>query len=190
MDPARRRLAYLRFAIGFAGWVAATTLFLSGTYEAFSIDGARAFLEANGPWGPLAFVAIFAGLQPWGLSAHILVITAGMVWSPLAAVPLSMLGALGASTTAYGFANYFGREWVQARLPERLRAYDDRLRQRGLTTVVVLRLFCYTFAPLQFLFGVSSVRLSTVLLGSLIGLLPGIAIEVLLGAEIYEWLTG
>lgn len=189
MEASRRRYAYWRFVIGFSIWLAMTALFLSGTFESFSIDGVREFIEANGPLGPLAFIAIFAALQPWGFSAHILVITAGMMWPPVVAISLSLVGTMAATCTAYLFARHVGREWVQARLPERLRRYDDRLAQRGLRTVVILRLFCYTFAPLQFLFGVSSVRLSTVLLGSVIGLLPGVVIEVLMGAEIYAWMS-
>ncbi len=83
-----------------------------------------------------------------------------------------------------------GRDWVQSRLPHRFRGYDERLATRGFRTVLVMRLLFYTFAPVQFLFGVSQVRYRDVLAGSALGLIPMLLAEVAVGVGLLAWLAG
>ncbi len=169
---------------------AVVALIASGAHERLSTEGVRTWVAEAGPWGPLLFLALFAALQPFGLSAHAFIIAAGLIWPPLQALALSFSGALLATSVSFGFARYVGHDWVQPRLPEKLRAYDDRLAMRGFRTVVLLRLLFFSFAPLQLMFGVSRVRFRDVLAGSAVGMLPLMVAETWLGGSLVEWLLG
>lgn len=151
-------------------------------------EQAREQLRASGFWGPLIFLGAFAALQPLGVASHVFIIAAALVWDPWLALPLSWAGAVIAGCVAFGFARFVGRSWVQEHIPKRLEGYDERLALRGFQTVFLLRLMFFTFGPLQLLFGVSKVRFVPFLLGSMLGLLPWIAIETLFGGSVIEWL--
>lgn len=150
----------------------------------------RAWLLESGAWGFLAYVAAFSLLQPVGLASHLFVVTAALVWDPWVALALSWLGALGAGSVAFGFARYVGREWVQRRMPPRLRRWDERLAERGFRTVLVMRLLLFTFGPMQLLFGVSRVRYAPFLVASAVGLVPMLAAETWLGGSVVAWALG
>lgn len=173
--------------------IALALLYVGLIVAVFALDidpaQARDALRDSGPWGPIGFVVAFAALQPLGVASHAFILAAALVWSPWLALPLSWTGAVLAGCVAFGFARTVGRDWVQARLPRRLRGYDERLATRGFRTVLVLRLLLFTFGPMQLMLGVSRVRFAPFLLGSVIGLLPWIALETIAGGLLSEMLT-
>jgi uncharacterized membrane protein YdjX (TVP38/TMEM64 family) len=179
---------WLRFALGLAILAVAVALLASGVHESLSPEAIRARLLGLGPWGPVLFVLTFAGLQPFGISAHIFIIGASLVWSPGLGALLSWIGALVASAAAFGFARYMGRGWVQRRLPDRMRAWDDRLARQGFRTVLLLRVLFFTFGPMQLMLGVSRVRFVPFLTASALGLAPMIVLESYVGASLVTWL--
>ena len=190
MDPARARRRWLRFVLGLAILGGVIALLLSGVIEDLSPAAIRGYLLDSGAWGPALFLLAFAALQPFGLSAHVFIVGAALVWPPLLALSLSWAGAVLAGCASFWFARFMGREWVQARLPERVRRYDERLATRGFETVLVMRLLLFTFGPMQLMFGVSRLRFVPFLLASAIGLLPMIAVESFVGAGVVDWLFG
>lgn len=169
---------------------AVLTLLFGGFYEDLEGDQIRAWLQASGVWGPIVFLVAFALLQPVGLSAHVLIIAASLVWPAELALPLSWAGATLAGCTAFGFARFVGHGWVQQRIPERLVGYDEALATKGFRTVLALRLTFFTFAPMQLMFGVSRVRFIPFVSGTALGLLPLVAAETLVGASLVDWLSG
>lgn len=150
----------------------------------------RAWLLESGAWGLLAYAAAFSLLQPVGLASHLFVVTAALVWSPWIALGASWVGALGAGTVAFAFARYVGRDWVQQRMPAKLRGWDERLAAQGFRTVLVMRLLLFTFGPMQLLFGVSRVRYGPFVAASALGLVPMLAAETWLGGNVVAWLMG
>lgn len=188
MKPNRARAKWFKLALGLLFLAAVLTVLFGGLYEDLDAGQVRAWLQASGIWGPLVFVLAFAVLQPVGLSAHVFIIAASLVWSPALALPLSWTGATLAGCTAFGFARFIGRDWVQGRIPERVQGYDEALVTKGFRTVLVLRLTLFTFGPMQLMLGVSKVRLRPYVLGTALGLLPLVAAETLIGASLVEWL--
>lgn len=148
----------------------------------------QAWLRQAGVWGILAFVAAFALLQPLGVAAHVFIVVAALVWAPWVALVASWSGAVLAGCVAFAFARTVGREWVQARLPPRLRVWDERLAARGFRTVLTMRLVLFTFGPMQLMFGVSRVGFVAFVAGSALGLLPMIAAETWVGGSVVQWL--
>jgi uncharacterized membrane protein YdjX (TVP38/TMEM64 family) len=163
-------------------------LLSSGALSGLSAEEMKAQLLASGPWGPIGFVIAFGLLQPLGLSSHLFIVAAALVWGPVLGMSLSWLGILVGSTVAFVFARWMGRDWVQKRLPARLRRWDNALGQRGFRTVLVMRLLLFTFGPMQLMLGVSTVRFVPFFLGSALGVLPLLALESWVGAGVVQWL--
>ncbi|MBX7084688.1 MAG: VTT domain-containing protein [Nannocystaceae bacterium] len=176
-----------RVAVGLALLAAVAAVLWWGA-AGLSASAVRQQLLDSGPWGPVLFVAAFAALQPFGVSAHVFIVAAALVWAPQWAAALSWLGVMLAGCVAFGVARWMGRGWVQARLPARLRQWDDRLAAHGFRTVLVMRLLFFTFGPMQLMLGVSQVRFGAFLLGSAIGLAPVVVVESFVGGNLARWL--
>lgn len=182
------RSRWPRVVVGVLLLAAIVAFFVSGVGGSLSAAEIKAWLLASGPWGPALFVIGFGLLQPLGLSSHLLIVAAALVWAPALGMAFSWLGILLGSTAAFVFARWMGRDWVQKRLPARLRRWDDALAHRGFRTVLVLRLALFTFGPMQLMLGVSKVRFVPFLLATAIGVLPLLALESWVGAGLVEWL--
>lgn len=146
---------------------------------------ARALVE-TGPWGQLAFVGAYTVLQPFGVPGTVFVVAAPLIWPWQTAFALSMAGTMAASVVGFWFARFVARDWVSARIPARLRKYDEALARSALETVIVLRLLLWMPQALHFFFGVSKVSFWTHFWGSLIGYVPPLLLVSYLGAEMFD----
>ena len=142
-------------------------------------SGGRAEVEEG-----LAFVGLYALLQPLGVRSVFFLLGAPLIWAPVHAVLWSWIGAVVASVIAFGFARFVARDWAQGRAPERVRKLDDRLEQDGFRVVTLLRLVFYTTPALQFALGISRVRFRPFLLGTIVGVLPFTLLMTLFGAQL------
>jgi len=146
---------------------------------------ARRLVEM-GAWGYLAFVLAYAVLQPFGVPGTIFIMAAPLIWSWQTAFVLSMIGTMFASIIGFSFARFLARDWVSARIPARLRAYDEALARDAFMTVVFLRLILWMPQVLHYFFGVSKVGFWTHFWGSLIGYVPPLLFVSYLGGEIFD----
>ena len=83
-------------------------------------------------------------------------------------------------------ARFLAREWVSARIPVRLRRYDDALERNGFQTVFLLRLILWMPQVLHSFFGVSKVGFWTHFWGSFIGYVPPLLAVSYLGGEMFD----
>jgi uncharacterized membrane protein YdjX (TVP38/TMEM64 family) len=133
----------------------------------------RESLLRLGAIGFVAYVLAFALLQPLSpLPGVAFMIGASLLWPRPVAVTLSLVGATLASVTGFAFARFVARDWVERRIPPRLRSYDDELARRGFVTVLVLRLLLWTNQGLNAFFGLSRVRFSTHVLATFLAYVP------------------
>ncbi|NUP04498.1 MAG: TVP38/TMEM64 family protein [Polyangiaceae bacterium] len=127
-------------------------------------------------WGFLLFVLVFSFISPFGLPGLALVIGATYVWPRPIAYGLSLAGAMGASAVGFGFARFIGRDWVSARLPERIRRYDVWIEKRGWLATAGLRAIFLMHPLLHALFGISRMKFAPYMLGCAIGYIPALAV--------------
>lgn len=183
--PRRQRVARLVLGAGIvAGLVVAWRL---GAFETFGEPRKVAdALVAMGPLGMLAFVVAYAALQPFGVPGTAFIVAAPLIWPWQTAFLLSMTGTMAASVVGFSFARFVARDWVLARVPARLRKYEESLERSALLTVVVLRLLLWMPQALHFFFGVSRVPFWTHFWGSLIGYVPTLLVVSYLGGEMFD----
>ena len=157
--------------------------FASGAHRQVDEEAIRTQIRALGPLGPLAFVLAFCLVQPLGPSGHIFAVAASLVWSPVLAFGLALVGGVGSQVVGFLFYRYVAADWARSRIPERLLAYEARLVERPIRTVSMIRLFTFTAPLVSALLGVSRVRFVPMLIGTTVGLAPTVAFDVLFLTE-------
>jgi uncharacterized membrane protein YdjX (TVP38/TMEM64 family) len=135
-----------------------------------------------GPFGPLVFILVAMLLCPVFLLGPP-VWASGAIWPLPLAILYSFVASLAASLLTNGFARLLGQSWAQKHVPDKLRRYEDRLEARPIRTVVLLRILLWANPLVDLLVGVSRASFRAYLLGTLIGLAPTTAFQVILGKK-------
>ena len=177
----------LKIAIAAAVAALVAWVYVSGAYEQFDPATMRDWVRAAGPWGAALFIASYAVLQPFGVNGLVFLLSAPMIWNPSEAFLLNWAGTVGTGLFSYAGARFFVRDWLQARLPQRVRRFDERLETHGFRTVLLLRLVFYTTPSVQWALGVSRVRFAPFLLASVLGVAPFTLGTTLLGVRVAAW---
>jgi len=151
-------------------------------------EQARASIAAMGPWAWLAFVVAYAVLQPFGVPGTVFILVAPLLWPWPVAFALSMVGTMAASVVGFSFARFVARDFVAARIPARVRKYDEALEKRAFATVLLLRLVLWMPPWLHFFFGVSRVSFWTHFWASLLGYVPSLLVTAYFGQRVFVWM--
>lgn len=161
--------------------------FVLGGYSWLRGDGnVERLLTETGIVGPLIFVAAMWLTQPLGIPGLVFMAPAGIVWSTPLAIALAWIGNMGASYIAFSFARWFARDWVSERIPLRMRDFDDRIESGGIWPVVLLRVVFGQLPPADWLLGVTKVSTRNFVIGTGIGIIPGVVLFVVAGGGILE----
>ncbi len=146
-----------------------------------------AWAEQLGPWGPAALGAMCVVAAVLLLPGSVLTIGTGFLYG----VPLGFLvvwiGDLLGACIAFGIGRTVVREWVMRRMAgnEKFIALDEAVGEHGFKIVFLTRLSpVFPFGLLNYSFGASRVSCRQYVLGSLLGLIPGIVLYVYIGASL------
>ncbi len=187
--PPPGSFGWIRLALLVLFVVGVVAAFVFGDVDRFEPARLRADLLAMGVWAPVALLGIFWFVQPFILSSHALILAATLVWGPVETFLIGWFGTIGSGVTSYVFARFVARDWVQRRMPKRLHKFDRGLEEHGLRTVVVLRVLFFTTHPVQMMLGASRVRFWPFLIGSAIGFVPGVLLDVVIGRSVLTWIV-
>jgi len=164
--------------------------YFGGVFEDFrDVETARATLASWGTWAYVLYFVSFSLLEPLGVPALMFIIPASIVWGPWIALGLSLPGGVCAGILGFTFARFLARDWVASRLPARLRRFDDRLGENAFATVALVRMVFFLFPPAHWLLGLSRVRFVPFVLGTAVGLVPGLLASAFLGGGFAQWVV-
>jgi uncharacterized membrane protein YdjX (TVP38/TMEM64 family) len=132
-------------------------------------------LETLGPWGPVAFIALYVLGSIAFVPGALLTLVAGAVFGLWRGALIVFTGAVLGSSAAFAIARTVGRNRVAAWLArdERMAAVGRAVAGKGFTVVLLLRLSpVFPYNLLNYALGLSGIRYRDFLMGS-IGMLPG-----------------
>lgn len=181
--PSGRAVLAVGILVGFGVAIAAVVW---GGLDASAVES---LVDRLGWWGPVVFILLMWSIQPFGVPGAVFMVPASVLWPTWLALALSWVGNMGASCLAFVFARWLGRHWVQSRIPVRVARYDQRLKAGGIRDVTMLRIVTGQLPPADWLLGVSSVGWRPFLIGTGIGILPGIALIVVGGGGLLRALS-
>jgi uncharacterized membrane protein YdjX (TVP38/TMEM64 family) len=170
-------------ALALAVWL----LVQSGVAEhARDQDQLRSTVEGAGALGPVLFLALMILLVPLNVPGIAFVVPSTVMFGPVGGVLLSLTGGFAASAVGVVGARRLGRPAFEARMPARVLRLEERLSARGFWGVVVLRSTTFLLQPVDWLCGVSSIPLRTVLTATFVGLIPPTLVICLGGGQLLE----
>jgi len=156
----------------------------SGIFSDFSVDGMRARIESWGALGPVVFMAIIiAGFFVPG-PEMVLMALGGAIFGTVEGFLYGWLGAIVGTAIPFLLVRQAVGRYVQRSDGlrfKRLRAFDQRLVERGFVTVLGLRLILCMAPPLNWALGATRVKLRDYVLGTALGVTPGIGLSAYLG---------
>lgn len=166
---------------------AVVALYFSGALEHARPAAMQRLLLDLGMWGPVLFVACFTVVQLLQGPSLPFLIAAPLTWSAAVALPTLWICAILGGLPGFVIARYIAHDWVQARLPARLHRYDHYITTRGLRAIIVLRLFFFTAPYVPPMIALTRTRFRDYLVGTAIGVLPGVLLWSVYGAAIFAW---
>lgn len=126
-------------------------------------------------WVALTYVVAGVAVVP----VVLLIAVTGMVFGPWLGMLYALGGSLLSAATLYGIGRALGQDTLQRYLSKRLRSLDRQLRERGVLAIAAIRLLPVApFTVVNLLAGAAHIALRHFLLGTAIGMFPGIAMTV------------
>ena len=183
--PGRIVLALLGIALAilFAG--------LAWRYAALSdvatADRVRAILaEVRGePWAILAVVGVFVAASLLVVPINVLFLTNAAVFGPWLGILYGGAGALASGFVTWLIGAWLGRKRIDRVLGQRGQRVLQGVRKRGVLAVLAFRLVPLApFTLTNIAAGASGIRLVDFMLGTAIGIVPGLALLSIMGDRI------
>lgn len=113
--------------------------------------------------------------------ATLLTVASGLLFGPWLGILFSIIGENASANVAFRIARWLGRSWVSEHEQDRLRVWDARIRDRALTSVLLMRLLYLPFDGVNYGCGLTSMRQRDFFIGTSLGIMPGLVSFVLLG---------
>lgn len=148
-----------------------------------TISTMRAWSESLGPWFPTVFFLAYTLIATSPIPRTPFTFAAGLLFQPLVAFTGVTIAATVAAVVAFCLARKLGRNRVQKYLTHpAIGSVELRLKARGWLAVGSLRLIAVCpFSLVNYLSGLSSVRLGAFAAATVIGMTPGNASLIFLG---------
>ena len=87
----------------------------------FAPNSVREVVANMGVWAPLVYVGVVAFRVPLGLPSQLVLVGGGLVFGTSAATLYGALGLTLSALVLFAASRWAGRDWVEARVPARLR---------------------------------------------------------------------
>ncbi|MBS9402697.1 TVP38/TMEM64 family protein [Halomonas sp. TRM85114] len=142
---------------------------------------------------PLAFVVVM-GIYATALLVmfplSLMVAATGLIFGPTWGFVYATLGTLASSVVSYWVGRRLGRETLMAYGGHHLEGMSRYLAKRGIRTMTLINLLPLApFTLTNMMAGAFHLRFRDYMLGSLLGILPGLGAVTLLGSQLGELIT-
>ena len=141
----------------------------------------------HAPWGPVAMIALFVigGLLMMPLLA--LIMATALMFDPLVAIPITMTGALLNAAAVYFAGAKIIRRQAERSFGEVIARVRSALQSRGVIAIAMLRLLPIApFSLVNVAAGSIGVRFRDYMLGTALGLAPGVVMISVFGHELKD----
>ena len=143
----------------------------------------KGVLMSLGFFAPIVYIVIYIIRPLVFFPTSILTPLSAVVFGPFLGWIYTFIGENIAASVAFLVARYFGGDIVSRF--KKLKLIDEELKEHGLRTVIFLRLVpLFPFDVVNFGLGVTSVSFRKYVIGTAVGVLPGLTAYIFLGASL------
>ena len=165
-------------------WARLVVLGLLGVEE-LSLGALRDRVEQLGTAGPVAWIGIYAVATVLLLPGTPFTVAAGVLFGPLVGAVTALVGATVGATASFLVGRGVGRSAVATLAGRRLQTIDRFLTDRGLVSVLTVRLIpLFPFNLVNLVAGVTALRLRAYVVGTAVGIVPGTVLLAVSGGSI------
>ena len=126
-------------------------------------------------WAPFAVLGVYIGAGLLAFPLLVLVAVTAMVFGPWLGPLYTIVGATLSAALTFAIGRHLGRETIRRLAGRRVNDLSRRLARRGLLAIVFVRMLPIApFSIVNVVAGASHIRWFDFLLGTVVGLLPGI----------------
>lgn len=137
------------------------------------------------PWTPLVVLGAYVALGLAAFPVTVMITVTAMVFGPVMGFVYASSGAILSAVVSFGLGHLLGKRLVRRYAGATVNRLSEALGRRGIVAVVFLRVAPVApFLLINLVSGASHVRFRDYILGTLLGMLPGIAVMTLLGSSI------
>ncbi|HEY2952771.1 MAG TPA: TVP38/TMEM64 family protein [Verrucomicrobiae bacterium] len=184
-QPASSKWKWIIWLLGIAAVVLALKYlgvfpFLQAQLKA-ALDGIRGL----GVWGPVLFIGLYIVACVFFIPGSVLTLGAGAIFGIVYGSLYVSIGATLGATAAFLVGRYLARGWVAKKIEGNttFSAIDKAVADEGWKIVGLTRLSpVFPFSLLNYVFGVTRVKLRDYVLASWIGMMPGTVMYVYIGS--------
>lgn len=155
------------------------------------VQGVFEFAERH-RYAPLGLGAVLLTFVVTGLTfvpVNVVIALTAAAFGPIAGFGYAVPGSLLAALAGFGVGRVLGRDPIHRLAGRRVAVVNRRLTQRGFVTVSLMRLLPIApFTVVNLVAGATDLRWRDYAIGTVIGMLPGIALMTFLGDRIGAWL--
>lgn len=131
------------------------------------------------PLTPLAVVASYVAAGLLMVPVMLLIAVTGIVFGPWYGALYAVAGSLLSALVTYGIGHWLGRDAVRGLLGARINRLSQRIAQRGILAMMVIRMLPVApFSIVNIVAGASHIKLRDYLVGTWLGMMPGIIMTV------------
>ncbi len=141
---------------------------------------ARAAMRAAQlPGAPALLLAGYVLAATLSVPITLLITVTGLVFGAWPGLAYASVGTMAAAAATYGIGRWLGRDAVRRLAGSRANRLSERIGRRGVVAMAVLRLLPIApFTIVNLVAGASHIGLRDYLIGTAIGMLPGIVLTV------------
>jgi phosphatidylserine/phosphatidylglycerophosphate/cardiolipin synthase-like enzyme/uncharacterized membrane protein YdjX (TVP38/TMEM64 family) len=191
--PKRRRPALIKVGVAALILMALTLAwYLTPLSDHANLDALRATLGSFSRTSYGALVAIGAFLIAGFVAFPITVLIAATAaaFGPILGMTYSAVGAMTSAVIVFAIGSAIGRKTLRDVIGPRLNKLQKQIAHRGVIAIATIRILPLApFTVINLVAGASEIRLIDFVLGTAIGLAPGIIVLSLLGGQIVDALT-
>ncbi|WP_163647656.1 TVP38/TMEM64 family protein [Modicisalibacter sp. 'Wilcox'] len=150
----------------------------------------HAFGWRDSPWAAPIVIGVYIGASLLMFPLSVLVAVTGLMFGPVWGFGYSLAGTLLASAVTYWVGRRLGRDALLRHGGKRLNGLAKHLAGRGVRTMTLVNLLPLApFTLTNMMAGAFHLRFRDYMLGSLLGIVPGLAGVALLGSQLGQLMT-
>ena len=151
----------------------------SGNLDSAALE---AWIVQFGPWAPVVFICAYILATVLFLPGLLFTLAAGALFGPYLGTVYALVGATVGATISFLVARYVLAEWIVSRTPARVQRVIEGVEDEGWRFVAMTRLIPFIpFNALNYVLGLTRIRLAAYVLASLVFMAPGAAAYAYLG---------
>ena len=142
---------------------------------------------SGGPWAPFVVIAIFVGGGLVMFPVTVLIAATAATFGPWLGLLYAGAGAFASALVTYGLGAKLGRQTLRELMGPKLSRIRNRIARKGIIAIAAIRMVPFApFTMVNLVAGASEIGLSQYLIGTMLGMLPGIFVLSVLGHQLSE----